>query len=101
LWTTFTYNGNGSLLAVPDPSAGPVVGDEALLKGNAQFPAPLIYAAVGDVVEIRLKNLGVTPGLSTDPDFVPPNDPHSIHLHGLDVDAATTVSRNVGGRHTG
>jgi FtsP/CotA-like multicopper oxidase with cupredoxin domain len=52
-----------------------------VLQGNAQFPAPLIYAAVGDVVEIRLKNLGVTVPTA-------PNDPHSIHLHGLDVDAA-------------
>jgi FtsP/CotA-like multicopper oxidase with cupredoxin domain len=51
------------------------------LAGNAQFPAPIIYAAVGDVVEIRLKNLGVTQRSA-------PNDPHTIHLHGLDVDAA-------------
>jgi len=34
-----------------------------------------------DTVEIRLKNLGVTNKTS-------PNDPHSIHLHGLDVNAA-------------
>jgi manganese oxidase len=82
LWTGYTYNGNGSLPnGAPAPTGGPITGDEALLAGNAQFPAPLIYAAVGDVVEIRLKNLGVT--LST-----APNDPHSIHLHGLDVDAA-------------
>ena len=32
-------------------------------------------------MEIRLKNLGVTVPTA-------PNDPHSIHLHGLDVDAA-------------
>ena len=55
---------------------------DAQLAGNAQFPAPLIYAAVGDVVEIRLKNLGVAANPNA------PNDPHSIHLHGLDVDAA-------------
>jgi len=65
----------------PTPTGGPVALAEAALLGNAQFPAPLIYAAVGDVVEIRLKNLGVTNKGS-------PNDPHSIHLHGLDVDAA-------------
>ncbi len=58
------------------------MGDELGLAGNAQFPAPIIYATVGDVVEIRLKNLGV----AANPDA--PNDPHSIHLHGLDVDAA-------------
>jgi len=82
LWTSFTYTGNGNIPGgAPAPTGGPVTGDETLLLGNAQFPAPLIYAAVGDVVEIRLKNLGTT--LST-----APNDPHSIHLHGLDVDAA-------------
>ena len=53
----------------------------AQLAGNAQFPAPVIRAAAGDVVEIRLKNLGVTTKTA-------PNDPHSIHLHGLDVNAA-------------
>ena len=51
------------------------------LAGNAQFPAPLIYATTADVVQINLKNLGVTNRAS-------PNDPHTIHLHGLDVDAA-------------
>jgi len=65
----------------PAPTGGPVTAAETPLLGNAQFPAPLIYAAVGDVVEIRLKNLGVTYKKA-------PNDPHSIHLHGLDVDAA-------------
>jgi len=82
LWTSFTYNGNGTIATgAPAPTGGLVTAAEQELQGNAQFPAPLIYAAVGDVVEIRLKNLGVT--LPT-----APNDPHSIHLHGLDVDAA-------------
>jgi manganese oxidase len=53
----------------------------AQLAGNSQFPAPLIRSGVGDAVEIRLKNLGVTTKTA-------PNDPHSIHLHGLDVNAA-------------
>jgi len=35
------------------------VGNELLLAGNAQFPAPLIYATTSDVVQINLKNLGV------------------------------------------
>jgi FtsP/CotA-like multicopper oxidase with cupredoxin domain len=82
LWDSYTYNGNGTIsTGAPAPTGGPVTAAEQPLQGNAQFPAPLIYAAVGDVVEIRLKNLGTT--LST-----APNDPHSIHLHGLDVDAA-------------
>jgi FtsP/CotA-like multicopper oxidase with cupredoxin domain len=76
---------NGELIGPytpPAPTAGPITELEAPLAGNAQFPAPIIHATVGDVVEIRLKNLGVV----AQP--VAPNDPHSIHLHGLDVDAA-------------
>jgi FtsP/CotA-like multicopper oxidase with cupredoxin domain len=69
----------GTATTWPAPGADPAC--EAQLAGNAQFPAPIIYAAAGDVVEIRLKNLGVT-------NAVAPNDPHSIHLHGLDVNAA-------------
>ena len=64
------------------PMGGPWTGQDAQFAGNAQFPAPIIYSSVGDVVEIRLKNLGVTAQPNA------PNDPHSIHLHGLDVDAA-------------
>ena len=59
--TSYTYNGNGTIpTGAPAPTGGPITAAEAALQGNAQFPAPLIYAAVGDVVEIRLKNLGVT-----------------------------------------
>ena len=82
LWTSFTSNGNGTIATgAPAPTGGQVKPAEAELLGNAQFPAPLIFASVGDVVEIRLKNLGTTVDGA-------PNDPHSIHLHGLDVDAA-------------
>jgi len=68
----------------PTPTGGPTVPGslEARLAGNTQFPGPLIYAAVGDVVQINFKNLGVVAQPTA------PNDPHSIHLHGLDVDAA-------------
>jgi FtsP/CotA-like multicopper oxidase with cupredoxin domain len=66
---------------IPAPTGGAVTTEERALLGAAQLPAPLIYASVGDVVEIRLKNLGVTANRA-------PNDPHSIHLHGLDTDAA-------------
>ena len=64
------------------PMGGPWTGQDAQFAGHAQFPAPIVYATVGDIVEIRLKNLGVTAQPNA------PNDPHSIHLHGLDVDAA-------------
>ena len=63
------------------PHGGPVATAEAQFAGNAQFPAPMIYATTGDVVQIRMKNLGVS--VATAPD-----DPHSIHLHGMDVPAA-------------
>ena len=66
----------------PTPTAGVWSVEDSAFAGNAQYPAPIIYATVGDVVEIRLKNLGV----KANP--LAPNDPHSIHLHGLDVDAA-------------
>jgi len=79
---SYTYNGIGTIQGgAPAPTGGQVTDTERPLQGNAQFPAPLIYASVGDVVEVRLKNLGVT-----NPNA--PNDPHSIHLHGVDVDAA-------------
>ena len=73
--------GRIDVVTVPAPTPGPIAAGEAGLAGNAQFPAPVIYAAVGDTVEIRLKNLGVTQKSA-------PNDPHTIHLHGLDVNAA-------------
>jgi len=65
----------------PVPTGGPVTLAEQPLAGNAQFPAPLIYATTSDVVQINLKNLGTT-------NTSAPNDPHTIHLHGLDVNAA-------------
>ncbi|RPI28609.1 MAG: hypothetical protein EHM70_16560 [Chloroflexota bacterium] len=73
---------NVTLPDAPDPTGGPVTSAEAVLGGNAQLPAPVIWATSNDVVEIRLKNLGVQAQPTA------PNDPHSIHLHGLDVDAA-------------
>jgi FtsP/CotA-like multicopper oxidase with cupredoxin domain len=82
--TTIQYlDKNGALLSavLPDPTGGPITPAELPFLGNAQFPAPIIYAATGDVVEIRLKNLGVSQRTA-------PNDPHTIHLHGLDVNAA-------------
>lgn len=81
-WPSYTYRGIGRLASgAPAPTGGPIVGTEAALKGQAQFPAPMIYASTGDVVQIRMKNLGVS--VATAPD-----DPHSIHLHGMDVPAA-------------
>ena len=68
-------------VTVPAPPVDRSLPPSYHLAGNAQFPAPVIYAAVGDVVQINLKNLGVTITSA-------PNDPHTIHLHGLDVDAA-------------
>ncbi len=64
------------------PRGGPQVGQEIELAGNAQFPAPILYARVGDLVEIRFKNLGPARQPS------PPGDPHNVHLHALDIDTA-------------
>jgi len=68
-------------LGAPAPTPGPVAAGELALAGHAQVPGPLIYARVGDIVQINFKNLGVT-------NVNAPNDPHTIHLHGLDVNQA-------------
>lgn len=80
----FTYldsTGNNVTATAVAPSPGANTAFELQLQGNAQFPAPLIYCARGQTVTLKLKNLGVKSATA-------PNDPHSIHLHGMDVDAA-------------
>jgi len=82
----FTYlNKAGQPITVaggpPAPTGGQITATEMQFAGNAQFPGPLIYCNTGDTVQINFKNLGVTVRSA-------PNDPHTIHLHGLDVDAA-------------
>jgi hypothetical protein len=67
---------------LPAPTGGPTTVLEQPLAGNAQLPAPVIYAATDQIVEVRFKNLGVTAQPSA------PNDPHTIHFDGLDLDAA-------------
>jgi FtsP/CotA-like multicopper oxidase with cupredoxin domain len=44
--------------------------------GQIQFPSPLIWANVGDEVEVTLVNLG----FKYRPDLM---DPHTVHLHGI------------------
>lgn len=60
---------------------------ENAVRGHAQIPGPLIYCGTGDTVVIRLKNLGITHSTGFQLNQAG-NDPHTIHLHGLDVDAA-------------
>ncbi|MDD5082800.1 MAG: multicopper oxidase domain-containing protein [Dehalococcoidales bacterium] len=67
----------------PTPTAGPITTAELALAGKAQLPGPIIYARVGDIVEVHLKNLGTHMGTQATP-----NDPHTIHWHGVDQDAA-------------
>lgn len=67
----------------PTPTAGPVTTAEQPLQGHAQLPGPVIYARTGDIIEVRLKNLGTIMGTPSTP-----NDPHTIHWHGVDNDAA-------------
>jgi FtsP/CotA-like multicopper oxidase with cupredoxin domain len=66
---------------LPAPTAGPVTVQESELLGQAQLPGPVIYAAVGQTVEIRLKNLGKTTSDA-------PSGAHSLHIDGLGLDAA-------------
>jgi FtsP/CotA-like multicopper oxidase with cupredoxin domain len=66
------------------PQGGPWAGQDAQFVGNAQFPAPIFYASVGDVVEVRLKNLGVVSPTAAG------SAPHSIRFHALDLDAGRT-----------
>jgi len=73
--------GTPASTALPVPTGGAMPPAELALQGHAQLPAPVIHARVGDTVVIRLKNLGVT-------DPRAPNDPHTVHLHGLDVNTA-------------
>jgi manganese oxidase len=93
--------GTQALKTLASPLAAPIGGPqlstiEQELQGKAQFPAPMITCAVGDTVILKLKNLGTRtnpvpnpPGSTLPPNTnIPPNDPHTIHLHGLDVDAA-------------
>lgn len=68
----------------PTPTAGAITPAEMALAGKAQLPGPVLYARTGDIIEVRLKNLGVHVG---EPTFTP-NDPHTIHWHGIDQDAA-------------
>jgi manganese oxidase len=85
-------------VTVQAPAPGPSNPWEDNLRGKAQFPAPLITCTVGQQVTITLKNLGTTPtGLESPPNVnaggstqtaTAPNDPHTIHLHALDVDVA-------------
>jgi manganese oxidase len=77
-------NGNLQTLhsGAPSPQGGPVTTSEQPLAGSAQYPGPAIWATTNQVVEIHFKNLGVWD------DPIAPNDPHSIHLHGLDVNQA-------------
>jgi FtsP/CotA-like multicopper oxidase with cupredoxin domain len=65
------------------PKAGTWAGQDAQFAGNTQFPAPILYARVGDIVEIHLKNLG--PALKPSA----PNDPYNVHLRALDIDTAS------------
>lgn len=67
----------------PTPTPGAVSTAEAALAGKAQYPGPVVYARTGDIIEVHFKNLGVHTGTPNTP-----NDPHTIHWHGVDQDNA-------------
>ncbi len=62
----------------PAPTAGPLTPAESALLGQAQPLGPVIWAAAGDLVEIRFKNLG---GL----DLAPAPEPIGLELRGMNA----------------
>lgn len=68
-----------------EPSSGPLTGQETQFAGNAQYPGPVLYGAVGDTIVIRLKNLGV----AAQPNA--PDEARSLYFHGLDLPEQTAL----------
>ena len=61
------------------PLPGPWTGQDAQFAGNAQYPAPIIYAKVGDTITIRFKNLGVAANPNA------PDEARSLYFQGFDM----------------
>ena len=68
----------------PFPTAGPITDSERVFLGNAQLPGPLIRATTDDVIEIRLKNLGVTDSRLS-------NDAESLTIPWLEGSSSSTA----------
>jgi manganese oxidase len=75
--TTETYPVPMNLDTSPNPAA--ICSGTGAKRGTATLPAPIIDVNVGDDVFVTLSNIGNKENVAP--------DPHTIHLHGLNVSA--------------
>lgn len=74
---SYTLYATDGWVTVPDGNVMYVFGfNDTGIMGQVQFPAPMIWANVGDEVLINFVNLGFK--YRTDLE-----DPHTVHLHGI------------------
>ena len=74
---SYTLYATDGWVSMPDGNVMYVFGfNDTGVKGQVQLPAPLIWANLGDEVQINFVNLGFK--YRTDLE-----DPHTVHLHGI------------------
>jgi FtsP/CotA-like multicopper oxidase with cupredoxin domain len=75
----YTVYATDGYITMPDGNVIYTFGfNDTGIKGQVVFPAPLLWANVGDEVSVTLVNLG----FHYRPDLT---DPHTVHLHGMHV----------------
>jgi FtsP/CotA-like multicopper oxidase with cupredoxin domain len=73
----YTLYATDGWVTVPDGNVMYVFGfNDTGVMGQVQFPAPLIWANVGDEVNVNFVNLGFKYRADLE-------DPHTVHLHGI------------------
>jgi FtsP/CotA-like multicopper oxidase with cupredoxin domain len=74
---SYTLYATDGWVSMPDGNVMYVFGfNDTGVMGQVQFPAPLVWANLGDEVQINFVNLGFK--YRTDLE-----DPHTVHLHGI------------------
>jgi len=74
---SYTLYATDGWIGMPDGNVMYVFGfNDTGVIGQVQLPSPLLWANVGDEVEVTLVNLG----FKYRPDL---EDPHTVHLHGI------------------
>ena len=74
---SYTLYATDGWVSMPDGNVMYVFGfNDTGVMGQVQFPAPLLWANVGDEVQVNFVNLGFK--YRTDLE-----DPHTVHLHGI------------------
>jgi len=74
---SYTLYATDGWIGMPDGNVMYVFGfNDTGVLGQVQLPSPLLWANVGDEVEVTLVNLG----FKYRPDL---EDPHTVHLHGI------------------